>query len=81
MQPDAPLRMSQAVSHCLAHVFAQLRAVHRLLLDQPVCDGSPSQPHVLKMPQADDAKATVRIHQGAERDADEDEESFGSGIL
>ena len=37
--------------------------------------GSPSQPHVLKMPQADSPKATVRLSR------DEDDESFGSGIV
>jgi len=59
--------------------FTRRDTTHRI--DQPLCNDSPSQPHVLKMPQADDAKATVRIHQGADGDADEDEESFGSGIL
>ena len=36
---------------------------------------SPSQPHVLKMPQTDASKATVRLSR------DEDDESFGSGIV
>ena len=57
----------------VATQFTRRDTTHRI--DQPLCNDSPSQPHVLKMPQADDAKATVRIRH------DVDEESFGSGIL
>ena len=54
--------------------FTRRDTTHRI--DQPARDGSSaSQPHVLKMPQADMAKASLRLSSG------EDDESFGSGVL
>lgn len=44
-------------------------------IDQPQRSTSPSQPHVLKMPQSEPSTATVRITR------DDEEESFGSGIV
>lgn len=43
-------------------------------IDQPQRIDCPTQPHVLKMPQSEPVKATVRISH------DDDNESFGSGI-
>ncbi len=44
-------------------------------IDQPQRSSGPAQPHVLKMPQADESRATVRMNHN-----DEDE-SFGSGVV
>lgn len=44
-------------------------------IDQPQRSTSPSQPHVLKMPQSEPSTASVRIAR------DDDDESFGSGIV
>ena len=54
--------------------FTRRDTTHRI--DQPDRSGNsgPSQPHVLKMPQADMANATIRLSQ-------EGDESFGSGVV
>jgi stage V sporulation protein G len=44
-------------------------------IDQPKHNSGAAPPHLLKMPHADNAKANVRLN------CNEDDESFGSGIM
>jgi hypothetical protein len=46
-----------------------------LRIDQPGHNSNAAAPHVLKMPQAENSKANVRLSRN------DDDESFGSGIV